>query len=58
MPKPQQPELARSGRGATDQDSAKIKAGSGPVDADQPVGPVPEENQPGHRPEKDQDKPI
>jgi len=58
MPKPQQPELSRSGRGATDQDSAKIKAGSEPSDTDQPFGPVPEENRPGHRPEKDQDKPI
>jgi hypothetical protein len=58
MPKPQQPELARSGRGATDQDSAKIKAESEPSDTDQPFGKVPEENQPGHHPEKEQDKPI
>jgi hypothetical protein len=58
MPKPQQPELARSGKGSTDQDSAKIKADSVmPVDA-QPVGKIPEENQPGHHPDKEQDKPL
>lgn len=58
MPKPQQPELARSGRGATDQDSAKIKAGPELSDSEQPFGKVPAENQPGHHPEKEQDKPI
>jgi hypothetical protein len=57
MTKPQQPELRRSGLGSTDQDSAKIKAedeiGSGGT-----TGPVPDENQAGHRPEQDQDKPA
>ena len=48
MTKPQQPELRRSGKGATDQDSAKLKpdldssqrGGSGGL------GPVPPGNQP------------
>ena len=48
MTKPQQPELRRSGKGATDQDSAKIKP-----DLEKSVGgvaggrgPVPPGNQP------------
>ncbi|HEX2578729.1 MAG TPA: hypothetical protein VHK88_20465 [Aquihabitans sp.] len=56
MTKPQQPELRRSGYGATDDDSAKVN-----VDAEPGVGgaagPVPEANRPGHRPAHDQDKP-
>lgn len=57
MTKPQQPELRRSGLGSTDQDSAKIKADES-ISAKAPkVGPVPEENQPGHRPDNEQDKP-
>ena len=56
MSKPQQPELRRSERGATDDDSAKIKAekASG---ADQPPGWVPPDNRPGHHPDEEQDKP-
>ena len=54
--KPQQPELRRSGRGATDDDSAKIKAEAA-ESGDEPQGWVPPDNRPGHRPEKDQDKP-
>lgn len=57
MTKPQQPELRRKGLGKTDQDSAEVKAGQGPTDEEGGVEPVPEENQPGHRPERDQDKP-
>ena len=56
MSKPQQPELRRSGRGATDDDSAKVKAeqaGHG----DGTTAWVPPDNRPGHQPEKDQDKP-
>jgi hypothetical protein len=56
MTKPQQPELRRSGYGATDDDSAQAKLG-GPTDVDGPTGPVPEENRPGHHPDEEQDKP-
>ena len=56
MTKPQQPELRRSGRGATDDDSAKARA-SRPLDEKGEAGPVPEANAPGHHPEEDQDKP-
>jgi hypothetical protein len=58
MSNPQQPELRRSGKGDTVQDSWGNAAGSaenpGPEGA---AGPVPEANQPGHHPEKEQDKP-
>jgi hypothetical protein len=56
MSKPQQPELHRSGRGATDPHSAKAKV-SGAESEEGDAGPVPVDNQPGHRPEHDQDKP-
>ncbi len=56
MSKPQQPELRRSERGATDDDSAKVKAEK-TSGGDEPRGWVPPENRPGHRPEQDQDKP-
>jgi hypothetical protein len=59
MPEPQQPEIARSRKGATSDRSAKSKAdvesattGEGPR-----PGPVPADNQPGHHPPKEQDKP-
>ncbi len=59
MSKPQQPELHRSGKGATDPASAKANAevteNPGAAGA---AGPVPEENQPGHHPEIEQDKPV
>jgi hypothetical protein len=42
--------------GATDQDSAEIRAGD-PVREDGYTGPVPEANKPGHHPEDEQDKP-
>lgn len=61
MTQPQQPELRRSGRGSTTDDSAKEGAGGVPEAAlkDQSgVAPVPEANQPGHHPEQEQDKPI
>ena len=56
MSKPQQPELRRSERGATDDDSAKLKAekASG---GDSPTGWVPPDNRPGHHPDHEQDKP-
>jgi len=59
MANPQQPELRRSGLGATVEGSAKVQiqtegdAGSESTSA----GPVPEESRPGHHPEVDQDKP-
>ena len=57
MPKPQQPELRRSEYGATSDDSAKSNADVEDLSAGGGAGPVPEENQPGHHPEHDQDKP-
>ena len=60
MTKAQQPELARNRKGATDHDGAELRAREGtnrasPGGGD--IGPVPEENQPGHHPEVEQDKP-
>ena len=58
MSKPQQPELHRSGKGATDPASAKANPEvTPPAAGDDAAGPVPEDNLPGHRPEHDQDKP-
>ena len=56
MSTPQQPELRRSGRGASDPKSAKGRVG-GPQDEEGTAGPVPPDNQPGHHPDHDQDKP-
>jgi hypothetical protein len=56
MSTPQQPELHRSGKGATDPKSAKAHI-DGPGADEGSSGPVPPENQPGHHPEHDQDKP-
>ena len=59
MSKPQQPELHRSGKGATDPARAKANAEvSGGPGAEGATGPVPEDNQPGHHPEQEQDKPV
>ena len=57
MGTPQQPELRRSERGATDPRSAKAVADSHPGEDEEPQGWVPPDNRPGHRPEQDQDKP-
>jgi len=58
MSKPQQPELARSGRGATDPASIKTELTAPDTGAERGLAtPVPEGNLPGHRPEHDQDKP-
>lgn len=60
MSKPQQPELARNRKGATDHDGAELRAREGTTRAPAgggETGPVPEENQPGHHPEVEQDKP-
>lgn len=57
MSNPQQPELRRSGKGATDDASAKANIeNSQPTDSGG-SGHIPEENRPGHHPEKEQDKP-
>lgn len=58
MTKPQQPELRRSGLGSTDQDSAKVNADETISGTGGGGGPVPEENQPGHHPDVEQDKPA
>ena len=58
MSTPQQPELRRSGKGATDPSSAKAEPEVGAeTGGGGGLGPVPEGNRPGHRPEHDQDKP-
>jgi hypothetical protein len=59
MANPQQPELARRRKTPNkDQDSvAAVVDGQRDVGADAPRGPVPSENQPGHHPEHEQDKP-
>lgn len=57
MPKPQQPELRRSGKGDTDRDGKELRVDEDLEAGDAPIGPVPEDNQPGNRPERDQDKP-
>lgn len=58
MTKPQQPELERSGHTPVDQTRhAKEAAGNEPLPGSDPVRPVPEDNQPGHRPEDEQDQP-
>ncbi|HEV2761290.1 MAG TPA: hypothetical protein VGV86_17155 [Acidimicrobiales bacterium] len=59
MSNPQQPELARSRKTpAQDQDAvAGVVEGQRAPGADAPRGPVPPENQPGHHPADEQDKP-
>ena len=59
MSNPQQPELARSRKTpAQDQDAvAGVLDGQRDIGADAPRGPVPAENQPGHHPAEEQDKP-
>ncbi len=59
MTNPQQPELARSRRYAATEDSAKPRAQSTlPRSTDTGVGSIPPENQPGHHPDVEQDKPT
>lgn len=59
MSNPQQPELARSRKTPSqDQDAvAAVIEGQDIPGADAPRGPVPPENQPGHHPAEEQDKP-
>ena len=59
MSKPQQPELHRSSKGATDPASVKSNADLAEnPGASGAAGPIPEDNQPGHHPEHEQDKPV
>ncbi len=55
MPKPQEPEIRRSGRTPLDPDS--VEGRRGPTDEEGHTGPVPDENEPGHHPDHEQDKP-
>src|SRR5438045_1913745 len=58
MANPQQPELARSRRGAVDADAVKEQLTAPQrTDARGEIGTVPEANRPGHHPEHEQDKP-
>lgn len=59
MSNPQQPELARSRKVPhQDQDAASAAVeGQRATEAGGPSGPVPAENQPGHHPPEEQDKP-
>ena len=59
MPNPQQPELRRSGRGATSDDSAKIDPDneSNSRATGFPEHTVPSDSRPGHHPEVEQDHP-
>lgn len=59
MSNPQQPELARSRKQPhQDQDAvAAVIDGQSTPSTEGRTGPVPVENQPGHHPEKEQDKP-
>jgi len=58
MARPQQPELARSAKTDLDPDHVETALQGQPRPATGgETGPVPPENQPGHHPEKEQDKP-
>jgi hypothetical protein len=59
MSNPQQPELARSRKTPSqDQDAvAAVVEGRTLPETGGPGGPVPEDNQPGHHPAEEQDKP-
>ena len=59
MAKPQQPEIARSGHGATDPAAVKSEL-SVPRARRRSTGdgPVPDDNMPGHHPDHEQDKPT
>lgn len=60
MTKPQQPELRRSGHTPVDQDHAAEVAGGAPRTRQGRAasGPVPPDNEPGHHPEHEQDRPA
>jgi hypothetical protein len=58
MGRPQQPEIARSGRTELDPDSigTELESRKAPQNKGR-TGPVPPENQPGHHPEQEADQP-
>jgi hypothetical protein len=56
---PQQPELRRSNRGDVTQEGRReTRESDDERSSGGSSGPVPPENQPGHRPEHEQDKPT
>lgn len=59
MSKPQSPELRRTGRNpALDPDNVATRLEAAPQPGSSgPHGPIPPDNRPGHRPERDQDQP-
>jgi hypothetical protein len=59
MAKPQQPEIARSGRGAVDPSAVKeqLTAPTTGGGENGDLGPIPEDQRPGHHPTVEQDKP-
>jgi hypothetical protein len=57
MTKPQQPEIARSGRGEVDPNAVKTRHDEDLPSGSGNTGPIPEDNLPGHHPDKEQDKP-
>jgi hypothetical protein len=58
MSSPQQPELRRSGRGDVTQEGRReTREGEDAPQRGGRTGPVPPDNQPGHHPEHEQDKP-
>jgi len=59
MSKPQQPELARSGRGAVDPAAVKEQLTAPTIGGGEngDLGPIPEDQRPGHHPTVEQDKP-
>lgn len=58
MTHPQQPELQRQQLNPSVQEAREIRAAEAEApDVKGESGPVPEANQPGHHPEREQDKP-
>ncbi|HEX2054462.1 MAG TPA: hypothetical protein VHJ78_12150 [Actinomycetota bacterium] len=57
MTNPQQPELARNRKGNTDQSARELTASETNPMQPEPFGKIPDENQPGHHPDQEQDKP-
>lgn len=57
--RPQDPMLNRSGTTPLTPDSleSELEARRQPTDTSGNAGPVPDENQPGHRPDEEQDQP-
>ena len=57
MSRPQQPEIRRSEHTDVDETSHSKEVADSSLGSSGTTGPVPEANQPGHRPERDQAKP-